>query len=51
MSPPAGRDFEELAIEAETARRSGDDGRAHELYRQASAEEVQAFGTLANSKQ
>lgn len=42
---------ETLAVEAEAARRGGNLQWAEELYRQASAEEVQAFGELPVNKQ
>jgi hypothetical protein len=42
---------EKLAIEAEVARQEGNYDRAHELYRQASLEEAQAFAALTVDKQ
>jgi hypothetical protein len=42
---------EKLAIEAEGARRAGNHQRAEELYRQAGAQEAQAFTALPNDKQ
>jgi hypothetical protein len=42
---------ERLAIEAAAARQAGNYQRAEELYRQASAEETQAFTALSADKQ
>ncbi len=42
---------ERLAIEAEAARRAGDNSLAEDLYRRASAEEAQAFNDLPSDKQ